>query len=173
MKFRTRALLHTQLKLPLNRKGSAYIFTCKVTTPLPHYYFDIMQHLPSTFCICNEKTHLRKQKGSFKSKITILLLTAFDKMVMRHSFISGCSLATGFSILLCYSCHAQKMHYLKPFLRYPAHLRIHYLAWVLLQDLAEASKSPSPGCRSYDKPLCVLNHDYCTCYCSTIDWHPS
>jgi len=107
--------------------GSACVFTCKVTTPLSDYHLDIMQHLPSTFCICIEKTHLRKQKDSFKIKITILLLTAFDKMVMRHSFISGCSLATGFSILFCYNCHAQKMHYLEPFLRYPVYLRIHYL----------------------------------------------
>lgn len=89
-------------------------------------HVDIMQYLPSTFCICIWKDTPRNT-DSLEIKITILLLTAFDKMVMRHSFISGCSLATGFSILFCYNCHAQKMHYLEPFLRYPVYLRIHYL----------------------------------------------
>lgn len=166
------------MKLPLNRGEketlcSACIFTCKVTAPLPHYHVGIMQHLPSTFACALKRHTSENEKDGFEIKITILLLTAFDKMVMRHSFISGCSLATGFSILFCYNCHAQKMHYLEPFLRYPVYLRIHYLMQFLFQDLAEASKSSSPDRWSYSKPLCVSNHDYCTCYCSTIDWHRS
>lgn len=119
MKFRTRAVSHT-MKLSLwteekKHHCSALIFTCKVTAPLPDYHVDIMHHLPPTFCIRIEKTHLAKWKDSLIIKTTILLLTAFDKMVMRHSFISGCSLATGFSIHFCYNCRARQMHYLEPF----------------------------------------------------------
>lgn len=68
------------------------------------------------FGICL-KEHFKKTNVYTHTHKSASLLTAFDKLIVRHCPFSGVNPAVGSSILFCYDCCPQEMHNLGFLLR--------------------------------------------------------
>lgn len=97
------------------------------------------------------------------------LLTALDKMRVKHLSISERNLATGSSILFGYNCRPQEMHY------WEVPLRWHFTSGRITEArlsstvVQKALTSFSFSSWSSDRrPPWLWSHHGCTCYCSPL-----
>lgn len=109
--FKERTILESEMKW-----NSACQLPFTVTDSCATHLDATRRNTCLNFGICL-KEHFKKTNVYTHTHKSASLLTAFDKLIVRHCPFSGVNPAVGSSILFCYDCCPQEMHNLGFLLR--------------------------------------------------------